>query len=188
MGWHISLSFFVLQRSRFVLRHLTKQTNFFFFFFFFSSSSSSSSFFFFFFFFFCVPELSSRHLGWDTDADLGINRKCRRPANRHRLFPQKIQIYILCWPVEQRVLCWALTSKAVDLTVMWYCVDWWSDRHVVLCWLVIWPSCGTVLTGDLTVMCYCVDWWSDRHVVLCWAVIWPSCGTVLSGGIHKLSI
>ena len=53
-------------------------------------------------------------------------------------------------------------------------------HDVELCWLVectmIWPPCGTVLTGgmhdDLTAMWNCVDWWnarwSDRHVELCW--------------------
>ena len=92
-----------------------------------------------------------------------------------------------------------------DLTTMWYCVGWLnarcSDHHVVLCWLeectMIWPPCGTVLTGgmkdDLTAIWYCIGWWnaqwSDCHVVLCWLVecmmIWPPCGPALTGGLHN---
>ena len=95
-------------------------------------------------------------------------------------------------------------SQAFDLPTMWYCVDRWNarwfDHHVVLCWQVectmIWPPCGTVLTGgmhdDLTTMWYCIDRWNarwfDHHVVLCWQVectmIWPPSGTVLTGGMH----
>ena len=62
---------------------------------------------------------------------------------------------------------------------------------------MIWPPCGTVLTGglhdDLTTMWHCVHWWnaqwSDHHVALCslveWTMIWPPCGTVFTGEMHN---
>ena len=73
------------------------------------------------------------------------------------------------------------SSQAFDLTTIWYCSNWWnarwSDRHMVLCWLVecamIWTSGGTVL----------IDGMHHECTIEC-TMIWPPCGTVLTGWKH----
>ena len=61
--------------------------------------------------------------------------------------PPRVSLTIVSLLLEwQRVSGLVLTG---GMTTMWYCVDWWDDHHVVLCWLVGWPSCGTVLIGGM---------------------------------------
>ena len=89
---------------------------------------------------------------WQTD-DSMLNAK---PAHFFTSFSSDCYV-VLCWLVEQRVPCWALSptsflSKAIDPTAM--------------------PR-GAVLTGgieDSGPNCFLTSFRPDRHVVLCWLV------------------
>ena len=89
-------------------------------------------------------------------------------------------LYFLSWLYcMAHAELWALplSSQGLDVTTMWYWVDWWNAQ---------WSKSDSALK------------WSHQSVVLCWLVectviqVWfsikmisPICGTLLTGGMHS---